>query len=297
MQDIQELYIDILDTKVYEEIYAKQYDVGRQAHIIVTRAGTPITLENISASLELKKPDNTVIMKSCVIQNNQVVIDLDRNTTVIAGRRIPYQLQLCDTSTKAIICTTTGYINIDKSTVTMDDVESSSDFSTFSDILLDITSKYDESKTYATQAKNSQDAAKVSETNTLASEKNAKQSEINAKASEQKSASSESNALSYKNAAEKSASAAKMSETHAAQSEVNAKSSESISSQKATSASSAEANAKAYMDSAKSYMDKTTTLYNTIDTKLNNKTRLLTQQEYDQLSTIEKKNGTIYFVK
>lgn len=171
MQDIQELYIDILDTKVYEEIYAKQYDVGRQAHIIVTRAGTPITLENISASLELKKPDNTVIMKSCVIQNNQVVIDLDRNITVIAGRRIPYQLQLFDTSTKAIICTTTGYINIDKSTVTMDDVESSSDFSTFSDILLDITSKYDESKTYATQAKNSQDAAKVSETNTLASEK------------------------------------------------------------------------------------------------------------------------------
>ena len=94
MQDIQELYIDILDTKVYEEIYAKQYDVGRQAHIIVTRAGTPITLENISASLELKKPDNTVIMKSCVIQNNQVVIDLDRNITVIAGRRISYQIHL-----------------------------------------------------------------------------------------------------------------------------------------------------------------------------------------------------------
>jgi len=62
-------------------------------------------------------------------------------------------------------------------------------------------------------------------------------------------------------------------------------------------ASSAEANAKKYMDSAKSYMDKTTTLYNTIDTKLNNKTRLFTQQEYDQLSTIEKNNGTIYFVK
>ena len=57
------------------------------------------------------------------------------------------------------------------------------------------------------------------------------------------------------------------------------------------------ANAKKYMDSAKSYMDKTTTLYNTIDTKLNNKTRLFTQQEYDQLSTIEKNNGTIYFVK
>lgn len=297
MQDIQELYIDILDTKVYEEIYAKQYDVGRKVYIIVTRAGTPITLDNVSASLELKKPDQTIIIKSCSIKDNKVVIDLDRNITVIAGRRIPYQLQLFDTSTKAIICTTTGYMNIDQSTVTMDDVESSSDFSTFSDILLDITSKYDESKTYATQAKNSQDAAKVSETNTLASEKNAKQSEINAKASEQKSASSELNALSYKNAAEKSASAAKMSETHAAQSEVNAKSSESISSQKAASASSAEANAKKYMDSAKSYMDKTTTLYNTIDTKLNNKTRLFTQQEYDQLSTIEKNNGTIYFVK
>ena len=92
MQDIQELYIDILDTKVYEEIYAKQYDVGRQAHIIVTRAGTPITLENISASLELKKPDNTVIMKSCVIQNNQVVIDLDRTLQLllVVGFHISY---------------------------------------------------------------------------------------------------------------------------------------------------------------------------------------------------------------
>lgn len=156
MQDIQELYIDILDTKVYEEIYAKQYDVGRQVHIIVTQAGTPITLANVSASLELKKPDQTIIMKSCSVKDNKVVIDLDRNITVIAGRRIPYQLQLFDTSTKTIICTTTGYMNIDKSTVSTDDVESSSDFSTFSDILLNISEKYEETKGYAEQVNTTQ---------------------------------------------------------------------------------------------------------------------------------------------
>lgn len=157
MQDIQELYIDILDTKIYEEIYAKQYDIGREVHLIVTRDGTPIALDNVSASLELKKPDNTVIIKSCSIKDNQVIVDIDRNITVIAGRRIPYQLQLYSTSSQAVICTTTGYINIDKSTVTMDDVESSSDFSTFSDILLKFNTEYEEVKKDVNEVKASKD--------------------------------------------------------------------------------------------------------------------------------------------
>lgn len=153
MQDIQELYLDISDTKIYEEIYAKQYDIGRKVHITVTRNGTPITLNNISVSFQLKKTDGTVILKSCTIQNNQIIIDIDRNITVYAARRIPYQLQLLDTSDNTVICTTTGYINIDQSTVQMDDVESSSDFTTFSDILLNISQKYEETKDYSEQSK------------------------------------------------------------------------------------------------------------------------------------------------
>ena len=289
MQDIQELYIDILDTKVYEEIYAKQYDVGRKVYIIVTRAGTPITLDNVSASLELKKTDGTVILKSCTIQNNKIIIDIDRNITVYAARRIPYQLQLLDTSDNTVICTTTGYINIDKSTVQMDDIESSSDFTTFSDILLDISSKYSESKTYAEQARQSQISAKTSEINAKNSEKASTTSETNAKKSE-------TNAKAFEQSASQSATAAKTSETNAKTSETNSKSSENISSQKAQLASTSETNAKTYMNNAKTYSDKTETMYKIIDSKLNSKTREISYADYSKLSNTEQKNGTIYLM-
>lgn len=146
MEDIQKLSIDIMDDKVFEPIYTKQYDQGRKVYVTVTKDGKDLSLEGITASFQMKKPDGTVILKNCQISNNQIIVELDRTITVVSGNRIPFQIQLCEATTNIIISTTTGILKVDESVVQMDDIESSSDFSTFSDILLKFNAEYEEVK-------------------------------------------------------------------------------------------------------------------------------------------------------
>lgn len=153
MEDIQKLSIDIMDDKVFEPIYTKQYDQGRKVYVTVTKDGKDLSLEGITASFQMKKPDGTVILKNCQISNNQIIVELDRTITVVSGNRIPFQIQLCEAATNIIISTTTGILKVDKSVVQMDDIESSNDFSTFSDILLKINEKYEEVKKDAKEVK------------------------------------------------------------------------------------------------------------------------------------------------
>lgn len=146
MEDIQKLSIDIMDDKVFEPVYTKQYDQGRKVYVTVTKDGKDLSLEGITASFQMKKPDGTVILKNCQISNNQIIVELDRTITVVSGNRIPFQIQLCEAATNIIISTTTGILKVDESVVQMDDIESSSDFSTFSDILLKFNAEYEEVK-------------------------------------------------------------------------------------------------------------------------------------------------------
>ena len=153
MEDIQKLSIDIMDDKVFEPIYTKQYDQGRKVYVTVTKDGKDLSLEGITASFQMKKPDGTVILKNCQISNNQIIVELDRTITVVSGNRIPFQIQLFETATNIIISTTNGILKVDESVVQMDDIESSSDFSTFSDILLKINEEYEEVKKDAKEVK------------------------------------------------------------------------------------------------------------------------------------------------
>ena len=153
MEDIQKLSIDIMDDKVFEPIYTKQYDQGRKVYVTVTKDGKDLSLEGITASFQMKKPDGTVILKNCQISNNKIIVELDRTITVVSGNRIPFQIQLFEAATNIIISTTTGILKVDESVVQMDDIESSSDFSTFSDILLKINAEYEEVKKDAKEVK------------------------------------------------------------------------------------------------------------------------------------------------
>ena len=153
MEDIQKLSIDIMDDKVFEPIYTKQYDQGRKVYVTVTKDGKDLSLEGITAKKKKKKPDGTVILKNCQISNNQIIVELDRTITVVSGNRIPFQIQLFEAATNIIISTTTGILKVDESVIQMDDIESSSDFSTFSDILLKINAEYEEVKKDAKEVK------------------------------------------------------------------------------------------------------------------------------------------------
>ena len=153
MEDIQKLSIDIMDDKVFEPIYTKQYDQGRKVYVTVTKDGKDLSLEGITASFQMKKPDGTVILKNCQISINHIIVELDRTITVVSGNRIPFQIQLFEAATNIIISTTTGILKVDELVIQMDDIESSSDFSTFSDILLKINAEYEEVKKDAKEVK------------------------------------------------------------------------------------------------------------------------------------------------
>lgn len=157
MEDIQKVSIDIMDDKVFEPIYTKQYDQGRKVYVTVTKDGKDLSLEGITASFQMKKPDGTVILKNCQISNNQIIVELDRTITVVSGNRIPFQIQLFEAATSIIISTTTGILKVDESVVQMDDIESSSDFSTFADILLKFNAEYEEVKKDVKEVRASKD--------------------------------------------------------------------------------------------------------------------------------------------
>ena len=171
--NIQDIYIDIYDSHTYEQIFSKQYDNGRKVRFTVTENGQEYDLTDKSVSFEMKKDDGTVVLKSCQIEGNQAIVTIDKNITVFFGNRIPYQIKIVDVANQTVITTVTGYMFIQESVVKQDDVESTSDFSSYADILLEISTKYEQSKTFADNAKTSETNAKKSETNALTSATNA----------------------------------------------------------------------------------------------------------------------------
>lgn len=182
MKNIQNLSVDIMDNHIYETAYAKQFDSGRELHFTVTENGQTCDLTGIKADFQMKKPDGTIILRPCLIEDGKIIVTLDKNSTACCGNRIPFQLQL--TNAERVITTATGHIKIDESVVRMEDIESTNDFTTFSDILLEISAKHNESKACAESAKKSELACAKSEENAGDSEANAGMSENAAKASE-----------------------------------------------------------------------------------------------------------------
>ena len=225
MESIQNISMDIMDNHLYEPVYSKQYDTMRVLSITITSDGNPVDLTGCNASFQMKKSDDTVILKKCTITDNIVTVNLDRNITVFYGNRLPFQIQIVNADAE-VISTTTGYLNIEKSAVQAEDVESSSDFSTFVDILVEITKKYNETKEYSNNAKQSEINAKESETNAKQSELKASTSETNAKTSENNAKISETNARASYTHAQECADQAKASADNAATSETNTKTSE-----------------------------------------------------------------------
>lgn len=240
MENIQKISMDIMDNRIYEPIYTKQYDIGRKLQITITENDNLIDLTDITPIFQMKKPDNTVIIKNATKSDNIITVELDKNITACYGNRVPFQIQLFNSTTNTAITTITGYMFIDESVVKLDDIESTSDFSTFTDILIQINDSSEKSKLYAENAKLSEGNASQSENNALNYANEAKTAKENAETSSVNAAKSESNAaISEKNALQSEKNAkisedntlsseqnAKLSEGNAKTSEINAKTSE-----------------------------------------------------------------------
>lgn len=126
MQNLQKIVLDILNNKVYDYIYTKQYDVGRQIQFQITENGTPLTLDGYTIIFTLKKADGTVIIENdesdnITVDTNYVTLTLSDQMTVTAGK-LPYQLTISNNG--VVISTVTGYMICDKAVVQNDDVHS-----------------------------------------------------------------------------------------------------------------------------------------------------------------------------
>lgn len=151
MENIQNINIDIVNHKVYEYIYSKQWDEGRTIIFTVTDDNRAVNVGNF-VMFQMKKPDGHVILYSCPIEDGKATVVLSRQMTACAGK-IPYQLNLYDSAqpvpepgepvdpsvyTGTLISTVTGYMIVEESVVQPEDVESSDEFNTISQLAEDL---------------------------------------------------------------------------------------------------------------------------------------------------------------
>lgn len=141
MENIQNINIDIMNNKIYEYIYAKQWDEGRIVVFNVTDDNQSVNVGNF-VMFEMKKPDGHVVLYSCPIEDGKAKVILSMQMTACAGK-IPYQLNIyseaqpvpnpgdpVDPTAQSgdLISTVTGYMIVEESVVQPEDVESSDEF-------------------------------------------------------------------------------------------------------------------------------------------------------------------------
>ena len=124
MDNIQNITLDIMNNKIYDYIYTKQYDVGRVIKFQITQDHNRMSLDNTSIVFQLSKPDGYVIIESLPIMNNVATLTLTEQCTAVAGK-LPYQLSVYDQDSK-IFSTVTGYMICDKAVIEDGTVRSTS---------------------------------------------------------------------------------------------------------------------------------------------------------------------------
>lgn len=147
MENIQNINIDIMNNKIYEYIYAKQWDEGRIVVFNVTDDNQSVNVGNF-VMFEMKKPDGHVVLYSCPIEDGKAKVILSMQMTACAGK-IPYQLNIYSEAQPVpnpgdpvnptarsgdLISTVTGYMIVEESVVQPEDVESSDEFNVISDM-------------------------------------------------------------------------------------------------------------------------------------------------------------------
>ena len=121
MENLQNITLDILNYKITDYIYTKQYDIGRQVKFTVTEHGVPIDLSNYTIMFMLMKPDGTCVLDRYDGEGTYFTLTISEQMTTVSGK-LPYQLTLCEGDN--LISTVTGYMMCDKAAVSNDAVES-----------------------------------------------------------------------------------------------------------------------------------------------------------------------------
>jgi hypothetical protein len=147
LENIQKINIDIVNHKVYEYIYSKQWDEGRIVEFNITDDNKTIAPTNY-VMFQMKKPDGYVVLYTCEIIDGKAKVVLSRQMTAVAGK-IPYQLNIYSAPQPIpapeesvdpseydgnLVSTVTGYIIVEASVVQPDDVESKDEFNVINEM-------------------------------------------------------------------------------------------------------------------------------------------------------------------
>ena len=115
MENIQNITLDLMNNKIYDYIYTKQYDVGRVVNFQITQDHNRVDLTDTSVVFQLSKPDGYVIIDSLPVSDNVATLTLTEQCTALPGK-IPYQLTVYDQGSK-VFSTVTGYMMCDKAVI------------------------------------------------------------------------------------------------------------------------------------------------------------------------------------
>lgn len=138
---MQEITLDLNDSKTYEYMYTKQYDEGRQVVFHITKDGQPFDTTGYKATFQMKKPDGTVIFNDYDIEDGKFTVALTNQMSICAGNHIPFQIQLIkvfDDLSSTVLTTVTGYLKVAKSVIDPDDVVSSDEFNALTHAMLQV---------------------------------------------------------------------------------------------------------------------------------------------------------------
>ncbi len=138
---MQEITLDLNDSKTYEYMYTKQYDEGRQVVFHITKDGQPFDTTGYKAAFQMKKPDGTVVFNDYDIEDGKFTVTLTSQMSICAGNHIPFQIQLIkvfDDLSSTVLTTVTGYLKVAKSVIDPDDVVSSDEFNTLTHAMLQV---------------------------------------------------------------------------------------------------------------------------------------------------------------
>lgn len=136
MNTSQNISVDLSGQYIPYLAYVKQHDAGRTLRFVISDNGVGADLSNAHVEFGLKKPDDTLILNPCEIEDNVAICKLTEQMTAVSGNRIPYELIVTydDTVTRTV----TGYIHIAPAIVKDEDVVSTNEFKTLTEALVGI---------------------------------------------------------------------------------------------------------------------------------------------------------------
>lgn len=109
MDNVQNIYIDLLDNKNNQFIYTKKNDKGRKIIFRFTKNGEVINISDVAVKFTLRRLDGVSIINTLSKTDTTAILVLTETLTDVSGLH-PFQITLVNNATGSQISTVTSYM-------------------------------------------------------------------------------------------------------------------------------------------------------------------------------------------